>query len=115
MSDLSKFSSDKPKSLSHGEEKESITDYEVLSSDGKMDLVKFMPLTGRMHQIRLHSLELGSPIVGDKKYGNIANTNLMLHAHKIKLDKSIFGEEIIITSNMPDYFSMFYPNISVQS
>jgi 23S rRNA pseudouridine1911/1915/1917 synthase len=32
-------------------------------------LVEAKPLTGRMHQIRVHLAQLGLPIVGDKLYG----------------------------------------------
>ena len=32
-------------------------------------LVEFMPKTGRMHQIRVHSRHMGHPIVGDEQYG----------------------------------------------
>lgn len=32
-------------------------------------LIRCHPLTGRMHQIRVHSAHAGHPIVGDKLYG----------------------------------------------
>lgn len=53
--------------------KESITDYRILSDnpDGTTDIL-FSPLTGRTHQLRIHSahhLGLGRPILGDLLYG----------------------------------------------
>jgi 23S rRNA pseudouridine1911/1915/1917 synthase len=54
------------------------TDFQVLKrwhragAEGqtlRFALVKAEPLTGRMHQIRVHAAHLGFPIVGDKIYG----------------------------------------------
>lgn len=66
--------------------KEAITEYHVdeIRKDGI--LVTFRPLTGRTHQLRVHSahhLGLGHPIVGDLLYGGDAGPRLCLHAHEI--------------------------------
>jgi 23S rRNA pseudouridine955/2504/2580 synthase len=87
------------------EGKLALTRYKVLGKSKKFALVEFAPLTGRMHQLRIHSKELGCPIVGDKKYGGIEARNLFLHAYQTAIPKSIFGEEITITAPKPDYFS----------
>ena len=83
---------------------EVITHYEVLTQKYGCSLVEFKPVTGRMHQLRVHSKELGSPIVGDKKYKGKADANLMLHASEVKLDKSLYGKEITIKCDLPKYF-----------
>jgi 23S rRNA pseudouridine1911/1915/1917 synthase len=44
------------------------TAYEVLSCHGPWSLYAFHPLTGRTHQIRLHCLASGAPILGDPVY-----------------------------------------------
>lgn len=36
---------------------------------GRFSLLRCFPLTGRMHQIRVHAAAAGHPIVGDKLYG----------------------------------------------
>lgn len=43
--------------------------YRVLASEEGKTLVEVKPLTGRSHQIRLGMKALGTPIVGDLKYG----------------------------------------------
>jgi 23S rRNA pseudouridine1911/1915/1917 synthase len=55
--------------------KEAITLYRYIKSEGTQSLIEFTPITGRTHQLRLHARFLGHPIVGDKKYGvnGIAN------------------------------------------
>lgn len=49
------------------------TQYRVLSrferAEGAFTLLEVEPLTGRKHQIRIHMLHAGHPIVGDKLYG----------------------------------------------
>jgi RluA family pseudouridine synthase len=46
------------------------THFETLALlEGGMALLRIIPITGRTHQIRVHSLACGLPIVGDKLYG----------------------------------------------
>lgn len=47
-----------------------ITDFQVVDSAGlKASFVALRPITGRTHQLRAHMEMLGTPIVGDGKYG----------------------------------------------
>ena len=48
--------------------KESITEFERISYNGKTSVVKCYPKTGRTHQIRIHLQYLGHPIVNDPLY-----------------------------------------------
>lgn len=50
-------------------------------------LVELTPQTGRTHQLRVHALHIGTPIVGDGKYGGKMATYLSrdLHLHARKL------------------------------
>ena len=54
------------------EGKESLTEYIVKKNFNKTTLVEVNIKTGRTHQIRIHSAEIGHPICGDVKYGNKA-------------------------------------------
>ncbi len=57
----------------------------------KMAFVELMPITGRTHQLRVHMAEMGTPILGDGKYGGKAafveglSNKLHLHARKLAL------------------------------
>ena len=47
-----------------------VTDYATLDTVGKkFALVSLAPHTGRTHQLRVHMASLGTPILGDRKYG----------------------------------------------
>lgn len=53
-----------------------ITEYRVISSYYGYTWLELSPLTGRKHQLRVHCAEvLGTPIVGDYKYGRVAHKN----------------------------------------
>ncbi|TPW20604.1 MAG: protein kinase, partial [Elusimicrobia bacterium] len=54
------------------------TEFRVLSSSKDAALVRCRPLTGRLHQIRVHLSHLGHPILGDLLYG--ADPSLYLKA-----------------------------------
>lgn len=51
----------------HGKEAE--TSFRVLETGANTSLIEAHPYTGRTHQIRVHLLESGFPIVGDDLYG----------------------------------------------
>jgi len=62
------------------------TRYRTLNQSDGAALMEMSPLTGRMHQIRVHLASLGRPILGDVRYGGpltlkgAAVPRLMLHA-----------------------------------
>ena len=80
-----------------------VTDYEVVEylPDGEC-LVRFTPLTGRTHQIRVHaahSLGLGRPIKGDRLYGDPSPAQrLCLHAESLTFRHPVTGETLTFTS-----------------
>jgi len=46
------------------------TNFRVVERFADSTLVEAMPVTGRTHQIRVHALHAGHPLLGDDKYGN---------------------------------------------
>jgi 23S rRNA (cytosine1962-C5)-methyltransferase len=48
-------------------------------------LLEAAPLTGRTHQIRVHAVEQGLPILGDRLYGGTPFARVCLHAASIEL------------------------------
>ncbi|AVP87671.1 ribosomal large subunit pseudouridine synthase [Candidatus Phycorickettsia trachydisci] len=84
-----------------------ITKYKLLEYDIIKDvsLIEFKPITGKEHQIRRHALEIGTYILGDKKYGpNQKDKYMMLHSAGITIDKEIFGSEYSFNIPLPKYF-----------
>ena len=86
--------------------REAVTHWKVVERLGNYSLVHFQLETGRTHQIRVHSLHMGCPIVGDPDYGsgkslriNIAGQ--ALHAFRLTLAHPITGDEIVGEAPLP--------------
>ena len=64
--------------------------------------VSLQPITGRSHQLRVHMLHLGHPIVGDKIYNSQAKNahakQMALHASQIEFVHPLQKKEILIKS-----------------
>lgn len=79
--------------------KKAVTHYEVLAHyPNNTTRVKLTPVTGRSHQLRVHCLALGHPIVGDKFYANplakSLSSRLCLHAQSLTITHPISGEKM---------------------
>jgi 23S rRNA pseudouridine955/2504/2580 synthase len=71
-----------------------ITDYRLIDRAGREAAwLALEPITGRTHQLRVHCLALGTPILGDGKYGGAAaflpglapKVRLHLHARALRI------------------------------
>jgi 23S rRNA pseudouridine955/2504/2580 synthase len=90
--------------------KYAITDYAVLGKAGEeFAWVAAKPVTGRTHQIRVHLATLGTPIVGDFKYGAQAARGkgaiadkLHLHARSIDIARPD-GGRLQVTAPLPEH------------
>lgn len=82
-----------------------VTEYEVLEvlPDGETE-VRFTPLTGRTHQLRVHAAHaegLGRPIKGDRLYGDATEGRLWLHAESITFRHPGTGETVTFKADAP--------------
>ncbi|MEQ8283108.1 MAG: RluA family pseudouridine synthase [Parvibaculum sp.] len=81
-----------PADIGDEDAQHAVTHYSVVTSvSTKFAWVAFMPLTGRTHQIRAHARAIGTPIVGDGKYGGITahpggEIPRQLHLHARSID-----------------------------
>lgn len=79
------------------------TNYQTLTTDGKLSLVGLRPGTGRTHQIRVHMAHIGCPLVGDDLYGG--HTELIdrqaLHACRVTIPNLVTGETICVEAPIP--------------
>lgn len=88
-------------SFEHG--KEAITYYKIVGEKGQNAIAEFNLVTGRTHQIRMHSahpLGLNCPIKGDELYGKSAD-RLYLHATEVEFVHPITGKTILLKSEIP--------------
>lgn len=85
--------------------KASLTQFRVLQQFEHCSLIEAKPITGRTHQIRVHTQYAGHPIIGDPKYGEErANREmreqgvkrLFLHAAELRVRLPGSGERMII-------------------
>ena len=69
--------------------KTATTEYKTLCRLDKYSFLVLKPKTGRTHQLRVHMLSLGTPIVGDPLYSRKVQggpgCGLMLHAYRLKI------------------------------
>ncbi|MGQ0659927.1 RluA family pseudouridine synthase [Sphingosinicella sp.] len=88
------------------------TRYRVIERAGnRAAWVELQPLTGRTHQLRVHMLAIGHPILGDGKYGGqdafltgAISRKLHLHARRLRIDHPD-GGAIDVTAELPDHFA----------
>ncbi|MGP3590412.1 bifunctional tRNA pseudouridine(32) synthase/23S rRNA pseudouridine(746) synthase RluA [Vagococcus sp. WN89Y] len=75
------------------------TEYQVLSRDDDgTSRVLLKPITGRSHQLRVHMLALGHPILGDRFYAPpevlALAPRLLLHAQTLTITHPAFGNSM---------------------
>ena len=86
------------------------TGFDVVARSRHATWLVARPVTGRTHQIRVHTKYVGYPILGDRKYGNRKfqprASRMMLHASTIALPE--IGE---ISAPIPSAFVSFWERL----
>jgi 23S rRNA pseudouridine1911/1915/1917 synthase len=104
-----------------------VTRYEIVACCEEFSLVRAFPVTGRLHQIRVHFASMGHPILGDPLYqedgaayramiekgltsddrARLGFPRLALHAASIRFPHPITGELLRILAPLPPDFRAF--------
>lgn len=97
--------------------KEAITEYRVDKRYKGFTTVKLFPKTGRTHQLRVHMMSIGHPMVGDRMYGghwvsekDIGDTDheepliefQALHARRLKMYHPFLEEPLELEAPLPE-------------
>lgn len=96
----------RPKQMvDHDRGKNAITRYKVLEREVAATRVALYPLTGRSHQLRVHMLSLGHPILGDNLYAPEAALKaadrLQLHAKTLTVTHPESGDSQTFEAPLP--------------
>jgi len=65
--------------------KHALTHYKTIRTSDHASLLELKPETGRTHQLRVHLMQLGHPIIGDTLYGGKPAERLFLHARSLEI------------------------------
>jgi tRNA pseudouridine32 synthase/23S rRNA pseudouridine746 synthase len=80
------------------------TEWRVIKDEGETARVRLYPKTGRSHQLRVHMLSLGHPILGDPFYATgaaLEYPRLMLHSEELRFKHPQGGRSIKIRAAAP--------------
>ncbi|WP_238368131.1 RluA family pseudouridine synthase [Mesobacterium pallidum] len=88
----------------HETGKPALTEWRVVKADDDESRVKLMPKSGRSHQLRVHTLSLGHPILGDPLYAPETAARyprMMLHAEELRLRHPDGGRGMTFRAKAP--------------
>jgi len=91
--------------VDHEKGKKSLTHYRTLHQGDNSTLVELTPITGRSHQLRVHMLAIGHPILGDRLYAHdealTLSSRLQLHAQMLTINHPVGGQALTFMSKCP--------------
>lgn len=100
-----------------------LTFYQRLDHRKQLHWLEVRPATGRTHQIRAHLAAIGTPLLGDGKYGDSDNqkmtdgtrAKLFLHAREVHFIHPTTGKETIVTATIPQHFADLFKQMQWQA
>jgi tRNA pseudouridine32 synthase/23S rRNA pseudouridine746 synthase len=90
--------------VDHAGGKPALTHWTVLERDPARGITRLElePVSGRSHQLRVHLLSIGHPILGDVLYApGHAASRLMLHAAELAFQHPVLGRPSRLRSAVP--------------
>ncbi len=92
--------------VDHDNGKNALTRWKILSREEEYTRIAFYPVTGRTHQLRVHAVAMGHPILGDSLYAHekaLAGADrLLLHATMLTILHPYTKEKMTFTTE-PDF------------
>ena len=88
----------------HDTGKPAQTEWRLLRAEGETARVRLFPKTGRSHQLRVHMLSLGHPILGDPFYATGPARDfprLMLHSEELRFKHPNGGASMKVRAKVP--------------
>ena len=86
----------------HETGKLALTEWYKLNSSENESRLRLVPKTGRSHQLRVHCMAFGHPIIGDPIYGeSIVHRRMMLHSEELKVNHPESGFGLRFRSKAP--------------
>ena len=104
-----------------GEAKEAVTEYVVAGTcEENTSFVRFYPLSGRTHQIRVHAVYANMPLIGDSKYASRKNNllgfeRLALHSRRLTISTHMYETPLVIVAPYPKDFKEALSTCSITS
>jgi len=93
------------------------TDFEMLSAASGACLVRCNLHTGRTHQIRVHLLSIGHPLVADELYGGRSVEGLQrqaLHAFRLAFSHPVSGRPLEFALPLPEDMAAVLPALRLR-
>jgi len=100
--------------------KRSITEFSILKSYEQASLIEARPITGRTHQIRVHTQYAGHPILGDQKYGknevnkhfkSMGLSRMFLHAAELQITMADHETPLVIKAALDEPLTQFLKSL----
>ncbi|KFE67663.1 RluA family pseudouridine synthase [Hyalangium minutum] len=96
-----------------------LTHFRRLYAGEAFCLVELLPQTGRTHQLRAHLTALGTPILGDARYGGAARAaglaapRCLLHAQALQLAHPDTRQRLLLEAPVPEDLQRFFDQAGI--